>query len=784
MTQALTQHTRNAIIAVILLSALFHACTFLLAKSYLSLWRFEHIPIHTAVEVSGAVIAMFVAYTLIRLEHNNAGTSFNYPIAAALTVMGCLDFAHAIIQPGQLFVWLHSWATFFGGCVFVLVALPKYLISSFRVTRVLAACLFTCVFILCSFIFVEHLPPMVVDGHFSFFASFLNIFGGILLLIAALKLTYTYYQHKKVDDLLFVLHCSMFGFAAVMFEQSVLWDVSWWGWHLLRFFAYGVALWFAINSEQITNVAIKDSRDELADVAEHTVKQLEMSQAQQTALFECLTDAIIICDGKGVITFFSRQATEMFGYHVDEMLNKNITELMANDLAQQHGQYMAEYQSTGTSKIVGQNRELIARKKNGEFFPISLVINELAPLSKRSFVGIITDITHIKQREKDLQDAKIQAESAVLAKSAFLANTSHEIRTPMNGIYGILQLLESEPLSPKGQHLLQQATYSTKALMSIINDILDFSKIEAGKLNIENLPFEVSGLLAHIESDMAMYAQNKGLTFKLVNTIEHDQWYGDALRIRQILINLMSNAIKFTEQGTVTLSCSTETWLNNTHALTFVINDTGIGMSKSTIDKLFERFEQADNSTTRKFGGTGLGMSIVLSLTTLMGGKIKVKSEEGVGTTFTITLPLKQADTQPDPSSVTRQVAQSLEGLRILVAEDNPVNQIVVLAMLDKQGIDTTLANNGLEALKLAQQHDFDLILMDIQMPEMDGLTAFKHIKEFKPNQSIIALTANVMNEDVEHYFKTGFAEVIGKPIDQRTLIDKIHSVAHPPSNQ
>ena len=778
MTQALTQHTRNAIIAVILLSALFHACTFFLAKSYLSLWRFEHIPIHTAVEVAGAMIAMFVAYTLIRLEHNHAGTSFNYPIAAALTVMGCLDFAHAIIQPGLLFVWLHSWATFFGGCVFALIVLPKYLISSFRVTWVLAACLFTCMFVLCSFIFVEHLPAMVIDGRFSLFATVLNICGGILLLIAAAKLTYTYYQHIKVDDLLFVLHCTMFGFAAVMFDQSVLWDVSWWGWHLLRFFAYGVALWFAINSEQITNVAIKDNRDELADEAKHTVQQLEMSQAQQKALFECLTDAIIICDGKGVMTFFSRQATEMFGYQADEVLNKNITQLMSNDQAKQHDQHMAGYQTKDTSTVVGQNRELIARKKNGELFPISLVINELTTLSERSFVGIITDITHIKQREKDLQDAKIQAESAVLAKSAFLANTSHEIRTPMNGIYGILQLLESEPLSPKGQHLLQQATYSTKALMCIINDILDFSKIEAGKLNIENLPFGVSGLLAHIESDMAMHAQNKGLNFKLVNTIDHDQWYGDSLRIRQILINLLSNAIKFTEQGTVTLTCSTDTLLNDMHTLVFVINDTGIGMSKSALNKLFERFEQADNSTTRKFGGTGLGMSIVFSLTTLMDGKIKVKSEEGVGTTFTITLPLKQADSLQEQTLGTITAQQSLEGLRILVAEDNPVNQIVVLAMLDKHGIHTTLANNGLEALKLAQQHDFDLILMDIQMPEMDGLTAFKHIKEAKPNQPIIALTANVMSEDVEHYFKTGFAEVIGKPIDQPTLISKIHSVA------
>ena len=778
MPPSITRHTRNAIIIVIFFSALFHVSTFFLAQTYLSLWRWQHIPVHTAIEVAGAVIAMIVAYTLVRLEHNHAGTSFNYPIATALAVMGCLDFAHALIQPGQLFVWLHSWATFIGGVLFFILVLPAAIVSKLQIKWVLASIICALFFIFCSFLFAEHIPTMVINGQFTSFATFLNIGGGILLLCTSVKLIYTYYRVRKTDDLLFILHCTMFGFAAIMFQQSALWDLSWWGWHLLRFFAYGVALWFAINSEQLANIAIKNNRDELENVAKHTVKQLKMTQAEQNAILACLTDAIIICDAKGNILFFSEQATEMFGYSAKEMIGVNVTKLMINDHAKHHHDYIKGYQASGTSKVIGKNRDLIAVKKSGDEFPISLVIKELANISKLTFVGIISDISHIKQREKELQDAKNSAESAALAKSAFLANTSHEIRTPMNGIYGILQLLECEPLTQNGQNLLKQATYSTQALMTIVNDILDFSKIEAGKLNLEHTHFKVSALLAHLESDMSLQTKDKNITLKIHNTITHDDWYGDALRIRQILINIISNAIKFTQQGGIVISCYCNQANNaSINQVTFEITDTGIGMSKMALDKLFERFEQADNSTTRRFGGTGLGMSIVHSLTTLMEGKINVQSEEGVGTKFQIMLPLKRAEASNHIHQEKLIAKINLQGVKALIAEDNKVNQIVVLAMLHSQGVETQIANNGKEVVQFAQQNDYDLILMDIQMPEMDGMTACRLIKQSHPQLPIIALTANVMTEDIQKYLQAGFDSVIGKPIEQQILLNTINEV-------
>ncbi|MCF6458496.1 MASE3 domain-containing protein [Pseudoalteromonas sp. MMG024] len=253
----------KTIVITILLSAFIHLLTFALAKTTLSQWRWQHIPFHSAVEVIGSVIALLVCFLLINLEQSKRGTSFNLVIAAAIGTMGVFDIAHALVKPGNLFVWLHSLATFFGGLLFAIVLLKPKFTNAISTRFVFVVLLLSLIISIVSIIFPQHVPIMVQQTRFASLATFMNMFGGIALLFAAIKLFFVYKQYKKSDDLLFILHCSMFGFAAIMFQQSFLWDVSWWGWHLLRLLAYGVALWFALQNERYLFLQLQSSNESL-----------------------------------------------------------------------------------------------------------------------------------------------------------------------------------------------------------------------------------------------------------------------------------------------------------------------------------------------------------------------------------------------------------------------------------------------------------------------------------------------------------------------------------------
>lgn len=346
------------------------------------------------------------------------------------------------------------------------------------------------------------------------------------------------------------------------------------------------------------------------------------------------------------------------------------------------------------------------------------------------FLGIALDLTEQLKHERELSHAKEAAEQAAKAKAVFLANMSHEIRTPMNGLYGTLQLLKSEPLNSTATNLLEKATYSVKALNTIINDILDFSKIEAGRIELEERPFNIEVLVEHLRSDFLVLAKNKGLKLKIYVELEHKFWLGDEVRVRQVLLNLLSNSIKFTETGSIITHIKP---LQNDSGMLITVADTGIGMTEATIKKLFSRFEQADKSTTRKFGGTGLGLSITRSLIDLMGGTIKVESTVGEGSQFSIELPLQKAKCTSEQPKGDPLTAADLSGTSILLAEDNPVNQLVVRSMISKANGDITIANNGKESIEQFELNKPDLILMDIQMPEMDGVEAASVSKERIP---------------------------------------------------
>lgn len=382
-----------------------------------------------------------------------------------------------------------------------------------------------------------------------------------------------------------------------------------------------------------------------------------------------------------------------------------------------------------------------------------------------SNIQLAAHVKSINDKNAELKLAMQQVNQANQAKSIFLANMSHEIRTPLNGIFGSLQLLQKMTLEKQANQLIVNALFSTKNLLVIINDILDFSKIEAGKLNLANTTFDLSKLVDSIKQDINVLLADRDVTFQVVMPKNmHLYWCSDPVRVKQILLNMVSNAVKFTEQGQVVLAFSDD------KDFTAKISDTGIGMDDEMLSRLYGRFEQADSSTTRKYGGTGLGFSITRSLVHLMNGQIDVKSELNKGTTVLISLPIEKASGETLP---TTELA-NLEHLRrknILLVEDNRINQMVAQAMVETSGANVVTVSNGQLALDALKNAKFDLILMDIQMPVMDGRTACRKIRETDQKVPIIALTANVMKDDIDAYKAEGFNDHIGKPIEQERLM-------------
>lgn len=401
-----------------------------------------------------------------------------------------------------------------------------------------------------------------------------------------------------------------------------------------------------------------------------------------------------------------------------------------------------------------------------------------------NYYKLITNSIMVKHENAhlidELQVSKEMAENATRMKSQFLANMSHEVRTPLNGVIGLTELLMHTELDSKQQAYMQRIKSSSQSLLHVINDILDFSKIEAGRLDLEEKNFNLDEVLQTIQNTFEHQIEQKGVAFILNNETGHLRLKGDPLRLTQILTNLTSNAMKFIKEGRITLSCSIIDEDEGLYRLQFSVKDSGIGIPEEALGKLFTSFTQADASTTREFGGTGLGLTISKQLTEMMNGKIWVKSEPGVGSEFFFTAVFHKVlhdDMPGDGPLEAGSRTDLLKQLDILVAEDNKTNQLVVMGMLEEyvNGID--FAGNGEEAVAMVEKGDYDLVLMDIQMPVMGGYEASGIIKQTHPDLPVIALTANAMKADIEKTKKEGMQGHITKPIDVDQMLDTIISV-------
>ncbi len=409
------------------------------------------------------------------------------------------------------------------------------------------------------------------------------------------------------------------------------------------------------------------------------------------------------------------------------------------------------------------------------------VQNQTAGIAKIN-VQLRDEINERKLKEKELVEAKDAAEQGVLSKDQFLSNMSHEIRTPMNGIIGMTDILLSTNLTNNQRKYLSAIDYSAKNLHVIINDILDLSKINAEKLELENVNFKIRDILESVYKTLKIKVDEKAIKLKFeIDDQIPKKMAGDPVRINQILLNIVGNAVKFTEKGSVTVNCKLKNKTAENYEIAFQVIDTGIGIQKENLQDVFESFSQANSGITRKFGGTGLGLPISKKLIELYGGELKLESEFGEGTTFSFTLNFGMPSVESKPIDIRERIKVSdaeKAKIKILLAEDNKINQLVAKRFLERFGFNLDIANDGKEAIQMVSATKYDLILMDIQMPELDGLEATRIIRANKTEHNrgikIMAMTASVLKKEIDRCFDAGMDDYIPKPFDPDELYEKI----------
>lgn len=511
---------------------------------------------------------------------------------------------------------------------------------------------------------------------------------------------------------------------------------------------------------------------------------LRASENMKKTMFESSLDGVITLDAQGQIVEFNSSASAIFGYSTDEIIGQQIEKLFfETEYAIAIKDSINLFNETGNCEILGQRQIIEAIRKSGEQFSLEIAMIPISQNNEQFFVAFVRDITSSKRAEESLRLGREQAEQASLMKSQFLATMSHEIRTPLNAILGAQELLADTPLNEIQLDFLSLANDAGNNLVSLVNDILDFSKIEAGKLELENYPFKPVNIVNEVLKLLGFKAREKKLSLNC--SIEDDSptlIYGDPLRFRQVVMNLVSNAIKFTETGGVTIKLSNRSNSQSSNVLVLEVIDSGIGIAESIQPFLFELFMQADASDTRKFGGTGLGLAICKRLVELWGGEIGLESRLGDGSRFWFTFGgridnIDIIETDLSPTSIPNSFSSTIA--RLLLVEDSIANQVVISTVLRNIGHTVDIVDSGAGAIAAVQEHDYDLVFMDVSMPDMSGIEATRIIRKLEGNARnipIVAMTAHAFKRYREQCLDAGMNDYATKPISKiklKELVDR-----------
>jgi len=680
-------------------SLLVHITTLCLGLTIYKDWRMVHEPLHTAVEVGGSFVAFFVAYFLIGLEGKEFNISGNRLIAAALIGMGVLDGFHAIAPIGQSFVWLHSIATFVGGALFLTVWIPEYYSNSIFLRKwPLIVTLLTLALGFVSYYYAHIFPPMLKDGLFTSTAKLLNIIGGVFFFLASLKLIMDYRQTKNIDGLLFFLHCIFFGGAAIMFDQSQLWDMPWWGWHVLRFMAYMAALYFVIksfNTEQRVN--LQRYRDQL-----------------NTAALVSETDVW------GIITYVNDKFCEVSKFSREELIGKNHNVVNSGYHSEEFWRDLWLRLRSGKSWA----GEICNMAKDGSLYWLQATLFPVLDHNSKiiAYTSIRVDISRQKETEGKLQH---QAKLASIGEMA--AGVGHEINNPLalgtGNLLRIKKILTKDKLNiPTVMKAIENVEVANERIRKIVDGLRTYARVDLDN----NERVLMSSAIDQSVNLISEIYQQEGI--KITKKYPNEDLYirGSNGKVQQIMMSFISNA-KHAVKGRIDSEICICVSKRNDKQLTLSVKDNGIGISEKIKDKILEPF-----FTTKKAGvGTGMGLGLVNVLIREMNGELIIESEEDVGSTFSVIFPLESMDGKKDfadsNSTCTEQQRSdpppqvfALTGKALVVDDEEGIRELLV-EHLEDLGLQVDEADDGITALEKVRSYKYDFICTDMKMVHMSG---------------------------------------------------------------
>lgn len=642
-----------------------HVACLILGRTTYKGWICPHEPVHAAVEISGGMIALWVAWMLLALERRKAGTSFNVWIAGALIGMGILDCLHAVVHVGQAFVWLHSTATFVGGLLFACVWLPSRWARGAAKWWPMTVAVTTLVFGTWSLLNPDRTPDMLVTDdagtqHFSTWAQALNVVGGLLLFVAAVRIIQQYLRTKNLDDLLFCLHCALFGAAAIMFEQSQLWDLPWWGWHVLRLLAYAVAMWFVVRTEQQNQTVMiamterlqhfnreLESRvtartEELAGVnaaLARTNEELKTSDQRMHLVFESASNGMLLVNGSGEIVLVNAQLESLFGYPRDDLIGRSVDVLVPPAYREQHPALRQRFFERPVTTTLGAGRDLKGSHRDGHEIFVEIGLTPITMDGHIFALASIADVTERKLHEaetvrhsEELEVANQALEQSNLDLQQFAYVASHDLQTPLRSIAGFAQFLHedySEKLDTEAQEYIGYIIDGATRMQTLIRDLLTWSRVETRAKAFE--PTDMNDVFDEIAAMLTPELESgASLTRDNLPTVQ-----GDASQLTHLLQNLIGNGLKYARDEIppavhVAVDESPDEWV-------FSVRDNGIGIEAKHHDRIFEIFSRLH--TQRDYPGTGIGLAVCRRVVQRHDGNIWLESEPGTGSVFHFSIP-------------------------------------------------------------------------------------------------------------------------------------------------